>query len=285
MSELTSDGGFVYSDDQRLSKRMAPMLQRVLIIDPAPSSAKMLSERIRDISMGQIHVADSNAGGLNSARQSEPQLIFVEQSGDNVDGIAFTRQLRRGGMACRKVPIILTTGAATAAGILAARDAGVHEFLRKPYTTRDLLRRLEAVTLRPRDWIEAVAYVGPDRRRFNSGDYAGSLKRQTDAVTPDAARVLQSLRIIKSAVMAIDADPRQALRALEAQAADLMFTAPKIGDTALATAARDFHVYLTDATKLGVLRPAEALTKAGPLLALLPKDLADRQTAPQAQAG
>lgn len=264
---------------------MAPMLQRVLIIDPAPSSAKMLSERIRDISMGQINVADSNSAGLNSARQSDPQVIFVEQSGENVDGIGFTRQLRRGGMVCRKVPIILTTGTATAAGILAARDAGVHEFLRKPYTTRDLLRRLEAVTLRPRDWIEAVAYVGPDRRRFNSGDYSGSLKRQTDAITPDAARVLQALRIIKSAVMAIDADPNQALRALEAQAADLMITAPRVGDTALASAARDFHVYLTDATRLGVLRPAEALTKAGPLLALLPKDLTNRAAAPLAKTG
>lgn len=275
----------MYSDDHKLSKRMAPMLQRVLIIDPAPASAKMLSERIRDISMGQIHVADSNAAGLNSARQSDPQLIFIEQAGDNVDGIAFTRQLRRGGIACRKVPIILTTAVATAGGILAARDAGVHEFLRKPYTTRDLLRRLEAVTLRPRDWIEAVAYVGPDRRRFNSGDYSGALKRQTDTGTPDAARVLQALRIIKSAVMAIDADPGQALRALETQAADLMITAPRVGDTALASAARDFHLYLTDATRLGVLRPVEALTKAGPLLARLPKDLADRQVTPMARAG
>ena len=38
--------------------------------------------------------------------------------------------------------------------------------MRKPFTIGDLERRLEAVTLKPRDWVEAVQYVGPDRRRF-----------------------------------------------------------------------------------------------------------------------
>jgi hypothetical protein len=48
-----------------------------------------------------------------------------------------------------------------AGAILAARDAGVHEFLRKPYSMKDLVRRLEAVTLRDRDWVEGVGYIGP----------------------------------------------------------------------------------------------------------------------------
>ena len=45
---------------------------------------------------------------------------------------------------CRQAPVITVTGAATAGAILAARDAGVHEFLRKPYSMKDLVRRLEA---------------------------------------------------------------------------------------------------------------------------------------------
>nr|6SFT_A Chain A, Two-component receiver protein CleD [Caulobacter vibrioides NA1000] len=34
---------------------------------------------------------------------------------------------------------------------------------------------------KPREWVEAVAYVGPDRRRFNSADYKGPRKRKADA--------------------------------------------------------------------------------------------------------
>ena len=53
--------------------------------------------------------------------------------------------------------------------------------MRKPFTIKDLERRLEAVTLKPRDWVEAVQYVGPDRRRFNSAEYKGPRKRKADA--------------------------------------------------------------------------------------------------------
>jgi hypothetical protein len=127
---------------------------------------------------------------------------------------------------------------ATASAILGARDAGVHEFLRKPYTIKGLMRRLEAVILRPRDWVEGVGYVGPDRRRFNSGDYSGPMKRRVDhAQTPDAARIVQALKILKSAVAALESDPRQALRAMLAQADDIATAAKSLADVKLRTAA------------------------------------------------
>src|SRR5208283_5007257 len=123
---------------------------------------------------------------------------------------------------CRRAPVIMFSAEATAAAIIGARDAGVHEFLRKPFTIKDLMRRLEAVAMRPRDWVEGIGYVGPDRRRFNSGDYSGPLKRRVDhAVTPDEARLVQALKILKAATAAIESDPRQALRSMLAQAEDL----------------------------------------------------------------
>jgi DNA-binding response OmpR family regulator len=273
----------VFNDDHKLTQRMAPMLQKVLVVDPSPASARMLGDLMRNLSSGQIYTAATNAKGIVAAQQVDPQLIFVELSGDGIDGVAFAREVRRSHFNCREVPIIVVTATATAGGIMAARDAGVHEFLRKPYNAKDLLKRLEAVTLRKRDWIEAVGYIGPDRRRFNSGDYTGPRKRQSDAKTPDAAKILQALKIVKSAILAIDTDPAQALRALKAQAADLQKVAQAVGDATLAAAAADFHIYLVGVTELGVMRPSEALTRAGPLLALLPKDEPAR--AQQAKAG
>jgi DNA-binding response OmpR family regulator len=272
----------VFNDDHKLTQRMAPMLRKVLVVDPSPSSARMLGDLMRSISGGHVYSAATNAKGIIAAQQADPQLIFVELAGDGVDGVAFAREVRRSHFNCREVPIIVVTATATAGGIIAARDAGVHEFLRKPYNAKDLLKRLEAVTLRKRDWIEAVNYIGPDRRRFNSGDYTGPRKRQSDAKTPDAARILQALKIVKSAILAIDTDPAQALRALKAQAADLSAVAVSVGDPVLATAASDFHDYLVATTELGIMKPSEALAKAGPLLALLPKD---EPTRAKARAG
>lgn len=177
----------MFNNDAKIIQRMAPLLQRVLILDPQPAGARFIGELMRDIAHSQVWVADTAAKALRIASSYDPQIIFAELGPQPVDGVAFTRDLRRSHLASRYAPVVMVTGQATAAGILSARDGGVHEFLRKPFTMKDLLRRLEAVTLRQRDWVEAVNYVGPDRRRFNSGDYAGALKRRSDTrATPDS---------------------------------------------------------------------------------------------------
>lgn len=273
----------MFNDEYKLIQRMAPLMQKVLIIDPAPASARLLAELMRNIAPVQLWNAVNTRKGLEAARQVNPQLIFVELTGTDVDGIEFTRQLRRSDAACRMTPVIMVTATATAGAILGARDAGVHEFLRKPYNAKDLLRRLEAVTLRPRDWVEAVQYVGPDRRRFNSGDYTGPLKRRSDATaTPDAARITQALKILKSAVPAVATDPSQAMRAMLAQMVELHRAANSMKDLKLAAMVTDFQRYLAIIADRGVLIEAEIAREAQPLLALLPRD--DDQTEPAARA-
>ena len=263
----------MFTEDLKQIQRMAPLMQKVLIVDPAPASARMLGDLMRSITPLQMWTASSTRKGLEAARQINPQLIFVELAGAEVAGIEFTKLLRKSEAVCRQVPVIMVTATATAAAIVGARDAGVHEFLRKPYTTKDLLRRLEAVTLRPRDWVEAVEYIGPDRRRFNSGDYQGALKRRSDiAATPEAERIIQALKIVRSAVPAVATDPTQAMRAMLAQMVELQRAAAVTQNMALAKATVEFQLFLAKAAQSGVLVSTEVAKQAAPLLAFLPKD-------------
>jgi DNA-binding response OmpR family regulator len=264
----------LFDSDAKTIQRMAPMLQRVLIVDAQPASARLLGELMRDIARSQAWVAASNDKGLKLAETCDPHIVFVELSEDKVDGLAFTKRLRRSHLPSRYAPVIMVTGQATAAGILAARDAGVHEFLRKPFTLKDLLRRLEAVTLRQRDWVEAVGYIGPDRRRFNSGDYTGSLKRRSDSrAIPDSVRTAQALKILRSAIAAADSDPLQAMRSMQAQVADLQKAGTSAADMKLTTAAVDFGRHLAEVqARNAALDKAELERRAAPLLAYMPKD-------------
>jgi CheY-like chemotaxis protein len=257
--------------DARTHQRISAIMQRVLIVDPHAASAKLLGELLRDIGTCQIWTAPDIPRGLALADAVAPHLVFVDQS-QELDGAAFARAFRRGELACRKAPIIMFCGQATATMIINARDAGVHEFLRKPFTIKDLLRRLEAVSVRPRDWVEGVGYVGPDRRRFNSGDYSGPLKRRVDyAVTPDAARVEQSLKILKAALAAVDADPRQAMRAMLAQVESLRESGRAAADPALRAAivALGHRLYQLGPANL---RFADLEPLIRPLVELLPAD-------------
>jgi CheY-like chemotaxis protein len=270
----------VFNEDYKTIQRMAPMLQRVLIVDPQPAGARLVADLMRTVARSQIWMAPTAAKAMALAKSVDPHILFIEMNGLGLNGAEFTRALRRSEFTCRQTPVVMITSAATAADILAARDAGVHEFLRKPFTTKDLLRRLEAVTLRPRDWIEAVNYVGPDRRRFNSGDYTGALKRRSDnKATPDAARILQALKILKAAVAAVATDPVQALRSMQAQAAELQKAAVAVSDMKLSSATAEFQRYLNSAVAPGAMDQAEASDHAAPLLALLPKEDASREEA------
>lgn len=167
----------MFAADPAMLRKLLPRIERVLILDPVPTSGKMMSEFLRDFGARQITLAVKTSGALGVVGNVDPQLILTEYRGPDFDGVSFVRELRRSRMSQRTVPVILYTAEATVESIKGARDAGAHEFLRKPYAMKDLFRRVENVMLKPRDWIEAQMYVGPDRRRFNSESYVGPRKR------------------------------------------------------------------------------------------------------------
>lgn len=246
-----------------------PALRRVLIIDPQPISAQALGAMLAMFGRPEIWTAPSQAKALTLAAKVDPEVIFCALAAEKLDGVAFTRALRRSDRACRKAPVVLVSVQADAAATLAARDAGAHEVLRRPFTHKELGRRLEAVLQHPRGWIEAVDYVGPDRRRFNSAEFEGPLRRQADLPPPQGVRVGEALKIVRAALAAMDHDPAQALRALRAQAAELEAVATEAADQRLASAASPLQRYLAEttgaATNVAELRArAEALmTYAG----------------------
>lgn len=202
-----------------ISAKAAAQISRALVVDPNPANAKMLGELLRSLVPNcQVFAVRTEERAFALLEAFDAKIIFVEYKGEKVDGLLFTRRLRRSSLPCREAPVVMVTAEATAAAILGARDAGVHEFLRRPFNFGDLKKRIDAVAVKPRDWIEAVSYVGPDRRRFNSADYKGPRKRRSEGASALSQRVGQAIKIVQSAAASLQTDPQQAMRALKAQA-------------------------------------------------------------------
>ncbi|HWQ86264.1 response regulator [Brevundimonas sp.] len=252
------------------------MLTRVLIVDPNPHSARMLSEIIKGMGAAQIVIEPTGDRALQRAAELEPGIVFTERTGDKLDGEVLARKLRRSHLGCRRAPIIMVTAEATATTILGARDAGVHEFLRKPFTSADLFKRVENVALKPRDWVEAVGYVGPDRRRFNSGEFSGPRKRKADKPASggeaNAAAKDQAMRILAAALNQFDSDPLQAVRAVREQASQLKALAMKASDSRLVVAVGALEVTLAS----GPVTKETLAAPIGTLLAMAPVEAMQR---------
>ena len=77
------------------------------------------------------------------------------------------------------MPVVYVTHLRTQESILNARDAGVTEILSKPYSFQQLVTRMEAAILKPRELIRSEKFVGPDRRR-RRGDAPTERRRAAD---------------------------------------------------------------------------------------------------------
>jgi len=80
-------------------------------------------------------------------------------------GILLTKRIRRDQKSANVyVPIIMTAGSGHLSRVIRARDAGISEYLVKPFAANELAKRITRVIENPRVFVASDAYVGPDRR-------------------------------------------------------------------------------------------------------------------------
>lgn len=140
----------------------------VLIADHSAHMASLVGSMLRILGRKDIReVTDADQAMLELRRRTF-DVIIVDDALGGMDGVAFTKKLRAA-TDCqnRLVPIIMMSSAPDARRIAEARDAGVTEFLRKPFAANHLQSRLDNIESNPRGFIEAETYQGPDRRRKN----------------------------------------------------------------------------------------------------------------------
>lgn len=138
----------------------------VLIIDPQPNMAALIATMARSIGRRDIREAYDANQALVELRRRIFDVVILDDALNGADAVDFVRRLRTT-RDCqnRLTPIVMMAASPDAARIAAARDAGINEFLRKPFAATHLKARLDAIAGQPRAFIEAEAYTGPDRRR------------------------------------------------------------------------------------------------------------------------
>lgn len=138
----------------------------VLVADHSPHMAALVGVMLRSLGRKDIREAYDASRTLTELNRRAFDVLIINDALDSMDGVALTRKLRAS-LDCqnRHIPIIMMSAAPDAKRIADARDAGVTEFLRKPFAANHLQTRLTSIENNPRGFIEAGQYKGPDRRR------------------------------------------------------------------------------------------------------------------------
>lgn len=114
-------------------------------------------------------------------------IIFADHLMDPMDGVGLLKWVREHESdKIRFLPFVMMSGEADEAAVRLARDNGVTEYLAKPMSVLNVANRLLAIIDKPRAFIRAPNYFGPDRRR-QSLPHEGGEKR---VINPDDVRVV-----------------------------------------------------------------------------------------------
>ena len=135
------------------------MQKHILIVEDEPAIRDMVAFALRKAGMEAMHAADARAAQSVIAERV-PDLILLDWMLPGMSGIDLARRLRKDELT-REVPIIMLTARGEETDRVSGLDAGVDDYVVKPFSTRELLARIRAVMRRTHgDDADGVVELG-----------------------------------------------------------------------------------------------------------------------------
>jgi two-component system chemotaxis response regulator CheY len=117
---------------------------KVLIVDDQGSVRAMTRMTLEEIGFRVIHEAENGVTAMETASIQPLDLIISDYNMPEMDGLGLLRAVR-GHPSARKVPFILLTGRGDRELVVKAAQAGVNNYLVKPFTADILRGKIEQV--------------------------------------------------------------------------------------------------------------------------------------------
>ena len=137
----------------------------VLVVERHQMMRGIIRDVLRQFGVSKTIQANSADDAFAHFSEHGADLIVSDWSPD-MDAIDLVRRVRRDPLSHDfYVPFIVMTAFCDLKRVCLARDAGIHEFLAKPFPAQHLYCRIRAIVEQPRLFIRLVDYFGPDRRR------------------------------------------------------------------------------------------------------------------------
>jgi two-component system phosphate regulon response regulator PhoB len=120
--------------------------KQVLIVEDEPAIRDMVAFALTRAGIEPIHASDTRAAQEAIAARV-PDLVLLDWMLPGMSGLEFARRLRRDELT-RDVPIIMLTARGEEDDRVSGLDAGIDDYVVKPFSTRELVARIKAVMRR-----------------------------------------------------------------------------------------------------------------------------------------
>lgn len=115
-------------------------MKKVLIVEDDPEILSLLEIHLKDLSCEVIKALDGKTG-LDKALSENPDLVILDITLPEMDGIEVCRQVR----ANSAVPIIMLTAKSEEIDRVLGLEMGADDYITKPFSVREFIARVKAV--------------------------------------------------------------------------------------------------------------------------------------------
>jgi len=120
--------------------------QEILIVDDEQSVRDLLAYVLRGAGYA-VRKANDASGCLACLSERKPDLALIDWLLPDACGLELTRTLKIGGDR-RRIPVIMISARSRETDRITALDAGADDYMTKPFSTRELLARIESLLRR-----------------------------------------------------------------------------------------------------------------------------------------
>ena len=118
----------------------------ILVVEDEPEIQQLIAMNLQHAGYRALRAANVPAAET-LMREVLPNMVLLDWTLPETLGVTFARRLR-GDQRTADIPIIMLTARAQEADKVTALDAGVDDYITKPFSTRELLARIRAVMRR-----------------------------------------------------------------------------------------------------------------------------------------
>ncbi len=123
---------------------MRNLEKHVLVVDDYNTMRRILRNLLSQIGFSNVEEAEDGSTGLRKLRERSFGLVISDWNMAPMSGLEFLKEVRSDG-ALKDMPFIMITAESKTENVVAAKEAGVSNYIVKPFNADTLKKKIEAV--------------------------------------------------------------------------------------------------------------------------------------------
>ena len=138
--------GHCFNSIVKKEKNMGYQGKKVLVVADSVAIRQIIKKNLKELGFSELMEAENGAAGLKKAGEEPVDLIVSGWNMPNMTGLEFLKAVRADA-GLKRIAFIMVTSEADKEKIMEAVQAGVDQYLVKPFNAMQLEEKIKAIKL------------------------------------------------------------------------------------------------------------------------------------------